>query len=76
MLTKNMPEEYTATIKWFNRGNGYGFANIDGIEQDIIVHHSVIEMEGYKYVNKDQEVIIEGIEETNDGLRAMKVILL
>lgn len=75
MYTKNEQPEYEAVVKWFNRPRGYGFANIEGIEQDIIIHQSVIEMDGYRYVNQDDTITIIGIEELDDGLRALKVIL-
>jgi CspA family cold shock protein len=42
-------------VKWFSNQKGYGFiTREDG--KDVFVHHSAIKGEGYKTLEKDQEV--------------------
>ena len=45
-------------MKWFNEQKGYGFIEVsDG--QDIFVHFSAIEGEGFKTLSEGQEVVFE-----------------
>ena len=46
-----MAERFVGTIKWFNATKGYGFVGRDGAE-DVFVHFSAIQMEGYKRLKK------------------------
>ncbi len=49
----------TGTVKWFNNVKGYGFIQpVDG-DNDIFVHYSTIEMEGYKSLKAGQEVTFQ-----------------
>lgn len=65
----------TATVNWFSKLKGFGFATAEGIEGDIMVHQSVIDMEGYRFLKPDQKITIEGIETTERGMRALKVVV-
>jgi cold shock protein len=46
------------TVKWFNSEKGYGFIAVDGGD-DVFVHFSAIEMEGYKALEDGQRVEFE-----------------
>ena len=46
------------TVKWFNSEKGYGFIAVDG-GQDVFVHFSAIEMDGYKSLDDGQRVEFE-----------------
>ena len=46
----------TSTVKWFNNAKGFGFIHGEIDEGDIFVHHTTIEMEGYKTLHTGQEV--------------------
>jgi CspA family cold shock protein len=42
-------------VKWFNAQKGYGFIEVDGGE-DVFVHFSAIEGDGYKSLDEGQRV--------------------
>ncbi|NBC73106.1 cold-shock protein [Paenibacillus sacheonensis] len=45
----------TGTVKWFNAEKGFGFIEIEG-GNDVFVHFSAIEGEGYKSLDEGQRV--------------------
>jgi len=47
------------TVKWFNAEKGYGFITVDGGDQDVFVHYSAIDMNGYKTLEEGQQVVFE-----------------
>jgi len=47
------------TVKWFNAEKGYGFITVDGGGQDVFVHYSAIDMNGYKTLEEGQPVVFE-----------------
>ena len=58
-------------VKWFNNQKGYGFiATDDG--NDVFVHHTEIQGDGYRTLDEGQEVQFE-IEEGPKGQHAKKV---
>lgn len=60
-------------VKWFNDQKGFGFITPDdGGGQDILVHHSVIEGEGYKTLDDGEAVEYEA-ETGPKGLKATRV---
>ena len=59
----------TGIVKWFNNAKGYGFVKPDGLEKDVFVHFSAIEMDGYKSLKEGQKVEFE-ISEGPKGLHA------
>ncbi|MEK7278696.1 MAG: cold-shock protein [Chloroflexota bacterium] len=68
-----MSDRITGTVKWFNATKGYGFIAQEGGE-DVFVHFSVIEMEGYKKL-KEGQLVEFSIENGPKGLQATNVIL-
>jgi CspA family cold shock protein len=67
-----MSERIVGTVKWFNAAKGYGFLGRDSGD-DVFVHYSVINMDGYKRLEKDQRVEFS-IEEGPKGLQATDVV--
>jgi CspA family cold shock protein len=59
----------TGVVKWFNNAKGYGFVRPDGLEQDVFVHFSSIDMDGYRTLKEGQKVEFE-ISEGPKGLHA------
>lgn len=62
----------TGTVKWFDDAKGFGFIEQEEGE-DVFVHYSEIQVEGYKTLEQDQEVEFE-IEETEKGYAATDVV--
>jgi len=60
-------------IKWFNVSKGYGFIEIDGGE-DIFVHYSAIQMEGFRTLAEGDEVEFEIVNE-GKGPKAAGVVV-
>ena len=66
-----MSDKVTGTVKWFNNAKGYGFISQEGGE-DVFVHHSAIEMTGYRTLNEGQRVQFS-VERGPKGLQAKDV---
>ncbi len=47
------------TVKWFNAEKGFGFIAQDGGGDDVFVHHSAIQMRGYRALDENQKVEFE-----------------
>lgn len=59
-------------VKWFNNAKGYGFITSGDLE-DIFVHFSAINMNGYKTLIENEEVTFS-LKETEKGLQAFDVV--
>jgi CspA family cold shock protein len=57
----NSMTQYKGTVKWFNNVKGYGFLGRDG-GNDVFVHFSSIQKDGYKSLKEGEEVIFDIIQ--------------
>ncbi|CAM3418125.1 cold-shock protein [Brevibacillus invocatus] len=58
-------------VKWFNSEKGFGFIEREGAE-DVFVHFSAIQGEGYKTLEEGQEVTFD-VENGQRGPQATNV---
>ncbi len=63
---------HTGVVKWFNNAKGYGFVTPDQGEQDVFVHFSAIEMDGYRSLKEGQKVQFD-VNEGPKGLHASRL---
>jgi len=64
----------TGKVKWFNGEKGFGFIEVPG-GNDVFVHFSAIQGDGFKTLDEGQEVSFE-IEQGNRGPQAVNVVKL
>ncbi|MBN1667843.1 MAG: cold shock domain-containing protein [Anaerolineales bacterium] len=69
-----MSDRLRGTVKWFNARKGYGFIGRDDGE-DVFVHFSAIQMEGYRRLDEGQDVEFL-IEDGPKGVQAAEVTLV
>jgi len=62
----------TGRVKWFNNAKGYGFVRPDEGGDDLFVHYSYIQMEGYKSLKAGQPVEYE-VQPANKGFHAVNL---
>ena len=64
------------TVKWFNAEKGFGFISVPG-EDDVFVHFSAIQVEGFKTLTEGQKVTFDTEPDPKNSakLRAINVCL-
>ena len=60
------------TVKWFYNDKGYGFISRESGD-DVFVHFSAIQGEGFKSLDEGQKVSFD-VEEGDRGLQAVNVV--
>jgi CspA family cold shock protein len=66
-----MSNREVGTVKWFNDAKGYGFITRENAD-DVFVHHTAIQGEGYKSLDEGQRVEFT-VEQGPKGLQAAEV---
>lgn len=63
------------TVKWFNSEKGFGFISNDNGGDDVFVHFSAINSDGYKSLDEGQKVMFDTEADPKDSrkLRAVNV---
>jgi CspA family cold shock protein len=69
---EELPVMAVGTVKWFNATKGFGFITPDGGGEDLFVHQSEIQMEGYRELNEGQRVEFE-VTQGKKGMQASGV---
>jgi CspA family cold shock protein len=69
-----MSEREVGTVKWFNGAKGYGFITRENAD-DVFVHHTAIQAEGYRNLDEGQRVEFN-VEQGPKGLQATNVVAL
>ena len=62
------------TVKWFNAAKGFGFISAEG-GNDVFVHFSAIQSDGYKTLEEGQKVEFEVVDGAK-GPQAANVVRL
>ncbi len=65
----------TGKVKWFNNSKGFGFIREEGRDEDVFVHYTSIEGDGYKSLEDGEDVQFE-IFEGPKGLHAKNVMIM
>ena len=65
----------TGVVKWFNSSKGYGFIPNDANGEDVFVHFSAIQVDGFKTLEEGQKVTFDVESDPKDSrkLRAVNV---
>ena len=63
------------TVKWFNAQKGYGFITNESTGEDVFVHFSAIQGEGFKTLEEGQAVSYD-LTEGARGMQAANVVKL
>ncbi|MDO4567030.1 MAG: cold-shock protein [Oscillospiraceae bacterium] len=64
------------TVKWFNPDKGFGFISNDDGGDDVFVHFSAIQVDGFKTLSEGQKVTfeVEPDPKNSEKLRAVNVV--
>lgn len=62
----------TGKVKWFNNAKGYGFVRPDEGGEDLFVHYSYIQMDGFKSLKAGQPVSYE-VQQAPKGYHAVNL---
>lgn len=60
-------------VKWFNAEKGYGFITPGEGEEDLFVHFSEIQMDGYRTLKENQLVEFDIVDGNDGKLQAANV---
>jgi len=63
----------SGTVKWFNESKGFGFLSQDDGGDDVFVHFSAIQGDGFKTLAEGQKVSFE-VEQGPKGPQASSVV--
>jgi CspA family cold shock protein len=67
-------KEYQGVVLWFDPQKGYGFIKQDHTDEDIFLHFTNIQVNGFKTVKPNQKVTYE-VGENHRGQQAVNVVV-
>lgn len=67
-----MSDRVRGTVKWFNEDKGYGFIAREDGGDDVFLHYSALDQDGFKSVNEDAELEF-AVEQGPKGPKAVDV---
>jgi len=70
-----MEDRQTGTVKWFSNEKGYGFIVPEGGGEDLFVHYSEIDTDGFKSLEEDDRVEFS-VGQTEKGPNAQDVVVI
>ena len=73
--SSTMAERQTGTVKWFSNEKGYGFIVPEEGGEDLFVHYSEIDTEGFKSLEEDDRVEFT-VGHTDKGPNAQEVVVI
>lgn len=68
-----MSNRQTGTVKWFSSEKGFGFITPESGGDDVFVHFSALQGNGYRNLNEGETVEFE-VERSSKGPRAANVV--
>ena len=71
-INVTVDDKVNGTVKWFNAQKGFGFITTEE-DEDVFVHFSQIEKEGFKTLEDDEKVEFNVVE-SEKGLQAENVV--
>ncbi len=69
-----MDGRISGTVKWFSNAKGYGFIGPAHGGKDVFVHHTAIQMSGYKTLTEGDQVTFS-VSKGNKGPQADEVVV-
>ena len=67
----------TGTVKWFNDDKGFGFISNEGGGDDVFVHFSAVDAQGFRSLKEGQRVTFDTETDPKNGkLRAKNVSIV
>lgn len=71
MVEEVLAQRQIGKVKWFNDQKGYGFIAREDAS-DVFVHHTAIQMEGFRTLREGESVMYE-LRESSKGPQAVNV---
>ena len=63
----------TGSVKWFSESRGYGFITPEGAQDEVFVHFSAIQEDGFKTLHTGERVEFDVMEDSK-GRQAVNVV--